>query len=123
VTVTQFPLTPQLWLLEVQGRLDQSQTPQLETILDQTQAEQHFNIIVDFSQATYINSGGLRCLLTGCKRARNMGGDIVLCCLKTRIAEIFYLVGLDQVFSIYATRKEAIDHFDSQEASTSRSSE
>jgi anti-sigma B factor antagonist len=100
-----------LWLVEAHGRFDQSQTPEFEQILRQILDNQHYNIIVDFSQATYINSGGLRCLLTSCRLSRNHGGDIVLCGLEARIAEIFNMVGLDQIFTIYPTREEAVDHF------------
>jgi anti-anti-sigma factor len=114
MTIAQLQVAPQLWLVEVQGRLDQSQTPELEKILQQIQADQHYNIIVDFDQATYINSGGLRCLLTSCRLSRSQGGDIVLCGLKARIAEVFDMVGLNQIFAIYATRGEAIGHFESK---------
>lgn len=111
MTIKQFQLTPDLWLVETEGRLDQSQTPEFEKILRQILADQHYNIIVDFSQATYINSGGLRCLLTSCRLSRNQGGDIILCGLEARIVEIFYMVGLDQIFTVYTTREEAIEHF------------
>jgi anti-sigma B factor antagonist len=113
MTIAQLQLAPNLWLVEVQGRLDQSQTPELEKILQQVQAYQAYNIVVDFSQATYINSGGLRCLLTSCRISRSQGGDVILCCIKARIAEIFDMIGLNQVFTICATRGEAIDRFNS----------
>lgn len=111
MTIKQLQLAPGLWLVETEGRLDQSQTPEFEKILRQVLADQHHNIIVDFSQATYINSGGLRSLLTSCRLSRNQGGDIILCGLESRIAEIFNMVGLDQIFTIYETREEALEHF------------
>jgi anti-anti-sigma factor len=111
VTIAKHQLPQDLWLVEAQGRFDWSQTPEFEKILRQLVDDQHNNIIIDFSQATYINSGGLRSLLTCCRLSRNQGGDIVLCGLEARIAEIFIMVGLDQVFAIYATREEAVDHF------------
>lgn len=111
MTIAQRQLAQDLWLVEAQGRFDRSQTPQFEKILRHLLDNRHYNIIVDFDQATYINSGGLRCLLTCCRLSRNQGGDIVLCGLETRVAEIFNMVGLDQIFVIYATREEAVDHF------------
>jgi anti-anti-sigma factor len=111
VTIAQHELTQDLWLVEAQGRFDRSQIAEFEKILRQLLDEERYNIIVDFSQATYINSSGLRCLLTCCRLSRNLGGDIVLSGLQARIAEIFSMVGLDQVFAIYATREEAVDHF------------
>ncbi|MFN2116407.1 MAG: STAS domain-containing protein [Candidatus Promineifilaceae bacterium] len=113
MSIMQLQLIPCLWLIEVEGRLDQSQTPELEKILKQLQNDPQCSIIVDFSQATYINSGGLRCLLTSSRLAKSQGGDVVLCGLKARITEIFDMVGLNHVFTIYSTRGEAVDHFDS----------
>ena len=116
MTVSQLQLEPNLWLVEARGRLDQTLTPQLEQTLNQLLADQIQNIIVDLSMATYINSGGLRCLLTGCRISRNQEGDIVLCGLHGRIAEIFEMVGLDQIFTIYPTRGEARNHFGVEES-------
>jgi anti-anti-sigma factor len=111
VTVSQLQLEPDLWLVEAQGRLDQMLTLQLEQTLNQLLADQLQNIIVDLSLATYINSGGLRCLLTGRRLARNQGGDLVICSLNTRLSEIFEMVGFDQILTIYDTRSEALKHF------------
>ena len=106
MTIKQLQLSSDLWLVETEGRLDQSQTPQFEKILKQLLARQTPQFIVDLSQATYINSGGLRCLLTGRRLSRKQGGDIVLCGLE-RLSEVFKMVGLDQVLIIYETRDEA----------------
>lgn len=111
MTVSQLQLEPNLWLVEARGRLDQTLTPQLEQTLNQLLADQIQNIIVDLSMATYINSGGLRCLLTSCRLARNQGGEIVICGLNTRLREIFEMVGFDQILTIYDTRSEAFKHF------------
>ena len=79
-------------------------------------SEKSHNIIIDMSSATYINSGGLRCLLTGCRISRNQGGDIVLCGLNARMTDIFEMVGLDHIFTIHTTRREARDHFGFEES-------
>jgi anti-anti-sigma factor len=103
-------LEPDLWLVEAQGRLDQALSPQLQTALDQLLAEGHANIIVDLSKTTYVNSGGLRCLLTGRRRSRSQGGDVIICGLDARLAEVFAMVGFDQVFTIYDTLEAARKH-------------
>jgi anti-sigma B factor antagonist len=111
VSVSQRELAPDIWLVETQGRLDQALTPQLEAALKALLAEGHTNIIVDLSQTTYINSGGLRSLITGRRLSQSGGGDIAICGLNERMSEVFEMVGLDQVITIYNNCDEARDHF------------
>jgi len=89
------------YLIRVDGRLDQDQTPQLETILNELLDDGHINFIVDLTATTYINSGGLRCLVSVWRKARQQSGNLVLCGLNDRLQEIFSMVGFDKVFQIY----------------------
>lgn len=88
-------------LLGVRGRLDQNLTPQLETSLTELLDKGHHHLIVDLTEVNYINSGGLRCLVSAWRRARQQNGDVVLSGLNTRLDEIFSMVGFDKVFRIY----------------------
>jgi anti-anti-sigma factor len=87
--------------IRVSGRLDQSQTPQLEANLTHLLDAGHHFLVTDLTQANYINSGGLRCLVSAWRKAREQKGDLVLCGLNERLQEIFGMVGFDQVFQIY----------------------
>jgi anti-anti-sigma factor len=111
VTVSQRKLGADIWVIEAHGRLDQTLTPRLEATLNALLAEQHYKIIVDLSHTTYINSGGLRCMITGRRLSQDGGGDIALCGLNKRLSGVFEMVGLDQVLSIYDTCDEAREHF------------
>ncbi len=88
------------WVIAASGRLDQAQTPRLEAELNQLLDLGRDQILVDLSQASYINSGGLRCLVSAWRRARQEGGDLTLCGLNERLQEIFVMVGFDKVFHI-----------------------
>lgn len=96
-----------VWIVAVNGRLDQTLTPTLEQHLTTLLDEQHARIIVDLSQTSYINSGGLRTLVTGWRKARQQNGNLVLCGLNGRLQEIFGMVGFDQLFQIFPTRQAA----------------
>ena len=87
-------------IVGARGRLDQNLNPQLAATLNDLLEEGHSQIIVDLSEATYINSGGLRALVGALRRARQQGGELVVCGLNPRLQEIFTLVGFDQVFRI-----------------------
>ncbi|HEX6384531.1 MAG TPA: STAS domain-containing protein [Anaerolineae bacterium] len=103
MSIWQEELSNDTWLVSVQGRLDQSQNPQLEEKLTDLLDDGHQRLIVDLTEATYINSGGLRCLVSAWRKARRQEGDLVLCGLNPRLQEIFSMVGFDKVFQIYST--------------------
>lgn len=108
MTIWQQELPQNIWLIGLEGRLDQSQTPQLEAVLAQLLDENgRSRLIVDLSQVSYINSGGLRCLVSGWRKARQQTGDLILCGLSSRLLEIFAMVGFDKVFQIAANVDEA----------------
>lgn len=108
MSIWQQQLTPDIWLIGLKGRLDQGQTPQLEAKLAQMLDEDgRSRLVIDLSQVTYINSGGLRCLVSGWRKARQQDGNLVLCGLSSRLLEIFTMVGFNKVFQIAADVDEA----------------
>lgn len=98
---------PGTWLVGVRGRLDQQLNPQLESTLNQLLDAGHARIIVNLADATYINSGGLRVLVSAWRRARQQQGNVLLCGLNNRLQEIFSMVGFDKVFKIYPSQGDA----------------
>lgn len=98
---------PGTWLVGVRGRLDQQLNPDLESTLNQLLEAGHSYLIVNLADATYINSGGLRVLVSAWRRARRQQGNVVLCGLNARLQEIFTMVGFDKVFKIYPSQQDA----------------
>ena len=101
--------------INVTGRLDQAQTPQLEAVLISLLDAGHHTFIVDLTETTYINSGGLRCLVSAWRKARQQDGDLALCGLNERLLEIFSMVGFDKVFAIYSDFAEALARLENNE--------
>lgn len=89
------------WLIGVNGRLDQGLNPKLEETLNELLDSGHYNLVVDLTHTSYINSGGLRCLVSAWRRAKSSQGSLALCGLNTRLQEIFAMVGFDKVFTIH----------------------
>ncbi|WP_420630055.1 STAS domain-containing protein [Candidatus Leptofilum sp.] len=114
MNISQEPVGENIWLVGVSGRLDQTLNPELEQQLTALLNSGKSRLIVDLSQANYINSGGLRTLVTGWRKARQQEGDLVLCGLNGRLQEIFSMVGFDQLFQIYVSRQAAQDSLDSR---------
>ena len=96
-----------IWLVGVRGRLDQSLTPQLDETLTGLLDNDRYRLMINLSDVTYINSGGLRCLVSAWRKARAENGDVVLFGLNDRILEVFTMVGFDKVFHIVHTSLEA----------------
>ena len=99
--VWQEALEDDIWLVGVNGRLDQPQTQILQDQLNALLDNNHLLIVVDLSKTVYINSGGLRCLVSAWRKAKKQGGDLYLCGLNDRLIEIFSMVGFNRVFQIY----------------------
>lgn len=110
-------LTGDIWLVGISGRLDQSQTTDLEESLQKLLDEGHNRLVIDLSKVTYVNSGGLRCLVTIWRQARDRGGNVVLCNLSERISRVFVVVGFDKVFEIYSSRAKALESLAGDQAS------
>lgn len=107
MTVWQKALPDGVTIVGITGRLDQVLTPQLENSLLTLLNEGHHQIIVDMGGVDYINSSGLRVLVTAWRSARQQNGNLVLCGLNQRVGNIFAMVGFDKVFKIYATCEQA----------------
>jgi anti-sigma B factor antagonist len=119
MSVWQQQLPHEIWLVGVRGRIDQSLSPQLEERLVDLLSRGHNQLVVDLSEATYINSGGLRCLVSAWRKARQQDGDLVLCGLNARLQEIFSMIGFDRVFQIFPERDLAQESFVREQASSS----
>ena len=66
------------------------------------------DVVVDFSDTTFIDSTTLGVLVGGVKRLRAQDGRLSLVCSDRNITKIFEITGLDRVFTIYPTRDEAL---------------
>lgn len=95
------------WLVGVSGRLDHLQTPALEAELLELAGSGDQRIIIDMTEVTYVNSGGLRCLVTIWRKARQENGTVVLSGINPKLMDLLTTVGFHKVFDIYATTSEA----------------
>ena len=108
MNVQQEQLAEDVMVVVVTGRLDQQLSPILAANLQNALIAGNRKLIVDLSAATYINSGGLRTLVTAWRRAREQVGDLVICGLNERLLSLFAMVGFDKVFTIHPSREAAL---------------
>ena len=103
-------------VIALTGEVDLYTAPELKTQMLDVIANGAMDVIVDFTQTTFIDSTTLGVLVGGVKRLREKGGRLSIVCNDRNITKIFEITGLDRVFTIYPTRSEALERLDSEEA-------
>ncbi|MBN2262401.1 MAG: anti-sigma factor antagonist [Prolixibacteraceae bacterium] len=95
-------------LLQIIGRLDTLAANEFGAQLSQT-VEAENKVVIDASQCNYLSSTGIRALLSGYKQMKAKGGSLLLCALQPEVFQVIEMVGLHNVFDVFATIDEAAD--------------
>ena len=98
-------------VIELAGRVDVTSSPELEILCNGLLDDRQYKIVCDFSHTEYVSSMGLRVFLSTLKRIRKVDGNLVLCCLKPGVMEIFDMTGLTSLFSVFDSTEAALDSF------------
>jgi anti-sigma B factor antagonist len=104
------------YVITLAGEVDLYTAPEFKQQLLDVIGQGAKDVVVDFSDTTFIDSTTLGVLVGGVKRLRTNEGQLSLVCNDRNITKIFEITGLDKVFPIYATRNEAVDGIDSRNA-------
>jgi anti-sigma B factor antagonist len=72
------------------------------------------NVVLNLAQVTYLDSAGIGVLVRLLHRTRNASGDLKLCAVPPRIAEVLRITKLTGVFDVHPGEDEAIAAFYSQ---------
>jgi anti-sigma B factor antagonist len=96
------------YVIALAGEVDLYTAPEFKQQLLDVIGKGAKNVIVDFSDTTFIDSTTLGVLVGGVKRLRTNDGQLSLVCSDRNITKIFEITGLDRVFAIHSTREEAV---------------
>ena len=96
------------YVISLAGEVDLYTAPEFKQQLLEVIGQGGKQVIVDFSNTTFIDSTTLGVLVGGVKRLRTNDGQLSLVCSDRNITKIFEITGLDRVFTIYPTRDEAV---------------
>jgi anti-sigma B factor antagonist len=96
------------YVISLTGEVDLYTAPEFKQQLLDVIGEGGKDVVVDFSDTTFIDSTTLGVLVGGVKRLRAQEGRLSLVCSDRNITKIFEITGLDRVFEIYPTRDEAL---------------
>ena len=90
------------------GEVDLYTAPELKSQMLELIANGASEVVVDFTNTTFIDSTTLGVLVSGVKRLREKGGTLSIVCSDRNITKIFEITGLDRVFEIHDTREAAV---------------
>ena len=103
------------YVISLAGEVDLYTAPEFKQQLLEVVSEGGKDVVVDFTNATFIDSTTLGVLVGGVKRLRPSGGHLSLVCSDRNITKIFEITGLDKVFPIYETRDEAVEKIEAED--------
>jgi anti-sigma B factor antagonist len=106
--ITTEQLSPDMYVISLTGEVDLYTAPELKQELVEVIGEGGREVVVDFSDTTFIDSTTLGVLVGGVKQLRTNDGRLSLVCDDRNITKIFEITGLDKVFTIYASREAAV---------------
>lgn len=85
------------------GRIDNDGAALVEKTLFAIAERGKHRMVVDLSDVQYMNSRGLRCLMTLLRQCQEGGGNLILVKPTSHVKEVFQMIGFDKFFRIYDT--------------------
>jgi len=107
--VTEHPIDAARHVLAVRGEIDLFTAPELKQVLAESIEAGRTRIVVDLTETTFLDSTALGVLIGAVKRLRSRDGALAIVNVDENIAKTFEITGLDQIFTIVATRDEAVE--------------
>lgn len=95
-------------LVELGGEVDLYTAPEFKERLSDAIEGGKQCLVVDLSEATFIDSTTLGVLVGAEKQVRASDGAVVLVCPERSIRKVFEITGLDRVFVMHDSRDEAL---------------
>jgi anti-sigma B factor antagonist len=106
--VTEHPIDGERRVLAIHGELDLFGAPELKRVLAECIEGGHTRVVVDLTETTFLDSTALGVLIGAVKRLRSCKGALALVNIDESIARTLAITGLDQIFTILATREQAV---------------
>ncbi len=103
-------LGDQVFSVIVVGEVDLATAPELKEALTEVIESGARGVLVDLSDATFIDSTTLGVLMGAVRRMRQRGGELAIACNDPNIRKIFEITLLDRVFNIFDFPAPGIEH-------------
>ena len=94
-------------VLTLSGELDIATAETVQLAVDRVVEAGAAEIWIDFSRVAFMDSTGLRVLLTAHRQLRTRSRSLAIVCPPGPVRRVFTLAGLDQALAIYPDRAAA----------------
>ena len=94
-------------LINIVGEVDASSSIELDTAMDEAIKSGRKSFLVDCSALEYISSAGLGVFMSYIEEFKKHEISIVFYGLNEKVANVFEILGLDQLLNIKETKEEA----------------
>ena len=64
-------------------------------------------LLIDMSDVPFVDSAGLGALIGGIRQAREVGGDVAVCCNRPTLVRLLHTTGFDRIVTVTDTLAEA----------------
>jgi anti-sigma B factor antagonist len=95
-------------ILKIKGDVDLYSSPQARSQIIALVDNKQFNLLVDFTDVTYMDSSGVATLVEALQLTNKNKGKLRLYKLRQAIRDVFELSRLDKVFDIYEDEQSAL---------------
>ena len=95
-------------VVELSGWIDITSSPVVRKGLLELTERQVRTIVVNLSEVPYMDSSGIATFVECRQRLDEYGGELRLCCANRNLRDIFDVVNLSGVFSIFENQDEAL---------------
>ncbi len=98
-------------IIRIKGKLDANLSMTIEKKAIDYTNQGLTKILFNLSDTSYINSAGLRMLLSIKKQVKTSGGKFIVCGLNSEVTEIMKICGFDHVLEITKSEEDAVRQF------------
>jgi anti-sigma B factor antagonist len=95
-------------VVAARGELDLNAAPELRKLLCRLISLGMTELVLDLTDATFVDSTTLGVLTSRCEALRDNGGALVLVCTNDLILRTIEISGMDRMLDVYATLPEAL---------------
>jgi anti-sigma B factor antagonist len=99
---------PKAHVVVAAGEIDLHAAPSLRETLTALLELGRLNVVVDMTDATFIDSTGIGVLAGHLQRTHDAGGSLVIVCGNERVLRTFEIAGMGRVFEIQTTLSDAL---------------
>ena len=88
-------------VVRVAGELDMDTSPQLEDFLQEVVDGGARQVVLDYTDVTFMDSSGLGVLVTWVKTLQNRGGRLCVAAVPRQVRDVLMLSAVDRVVDVY----------------------